>query len=62
MANGILFAIYHLHMPWVIPTALLDSLALAYPTRRYRSAWLGIVVHSIQSVLIITATFVLVLR
>jgi membrane protease YdiL (CAAX protease family) len=62
LANGVLFATYHLHMPWVIPMALLDSLALAYPSRRYRSAWLGIIVHSVQSVLIITAVLVLVLR
>ena len=62
LANGVLFATYHLHMPWVIPMALLDTLALAYPSRRYRSAWLGIIVHSVQSVLIITATLVVVLR
>ncbi|MFT3833292.1 MAG: CPBP family intramembrane metalloprotease [Micropruina sp.] len=62
LANGVLFAFYHLHMPWVIPMALLDSLALAYPSRRYRSAWLGIIVHSVQSVLIVAATLVLVLR
>jgi membrane protease YdiL (CAAX protease family) len=62
LANGLLFATYHLHMPWVIPTALLDSLALAYPSRRFRSAWLGIIVHSVQSVLIVGATLALVLR
>jgi membrane protease YdiL (CAAX protease family) len=62
LANGVLFAAYHLHMPWVIPTALLDALALSYPSRRYRSAWLGIIAHSIQSVLIVGATLTLVLR
>lgn len=62
LANGVLFAVYHLHMPWVIPKALLDTLALAYPSRRYRSAWLGIIVHSIQSVLVVGATLALVLR
>jgi membrane protease YdiL (CAAX protease family) len=62
LANGVLFAVYHLHLPWVIPKALLDTLALAYPSRRYRSAWLGIIVHSIQSVLIVGATLALVLR
>jgi membrane protease YdiL (CAAX protease family) len=62
LANGLLFAVYHLHSPWVIPKALLDTLALAYPSRRYRSAWLGIVVHSLQSVLIVGGSLVLVLR
>ncbi len=50
LANGVAFAAYHLHVPWVIPTALLDSVALAYPSHRYRSAWFGIIVHSSQSV------------
>lgn len=50
VANGVLFAAYHLHEPWVIPTTLLDTLFLAYPAKRYRSAWIAIVVHSAQSV------------
>ena len=49
-------------MPWAMPKILLDSLALAYPTRRYRSAWLGIIVHSLQSVLIVGGTLAVVLR
>jgi uncharacterized protein len=52
VANGILFAGYHLHMPWAIPTALLDTFILAYPSKRYRSAWIGIAVHSAQSIVI----------
>ena len=48
-ANGVLFAAYHLHMPWVIPATLLDTFIIAYPTKRYRSAWIGIAVHSAQS-------------
>lgn len=51
VANGVLFAAYHLHLPWMIPVTLLDTLLLAYPTKRYRSAWMGIAVHSAQSVL-----------
>jgi membrane protease YdiL (CAAX protease family) len=51
-ANGVLFAAYHLHMPWSIPAQLLDAFILAYPTKRYRSAWIGIAVHSAQSVLV----------
>lgn len=52
MVNGVLFAGYHLHVPWVMPAALLDAFILAYPTKRYRSAWIGIVVHSSQSLLL----------
>jgi len=50
VANGLLFAGYHLHVPWAIPGTLLDMFTISYPTRRYRSAWIGIAVHSAQSV------------
>jgi membrane protease YdiL (CAAX protease family) len=60
VANGILFAGYHLHVPWVIPAGLLDTFILAYPTKRYRSAWIGIAVHSAQSVLIAVLVLTLV--
>jgi membrane protease YdiL (CAAX protease family) len=60
-ANGVLFAAYHLHMPWVIPATLLDAFILAYPTKRYRSAWIGIAVHSAQSVVITLVVLALVL-
>ncbi len=31
LANGVLFAVYHLHEPWVIPAGLLDTFIIAYP-------------------------------
>jgi uncharacterized protein len=50
VANGVLFAAYHLHVPWSIPVNLLDMFIVSYPTKRYQSAWIGIAVHSAQSV------------
>ena len=61
VANGVLFAAYHLHTPWVIPTTLIDIIALAYPSRRFQSAWMGIIVHSTQSVVVIGVVLALVL-
>jgi uncharacterized protein len=61
VANGILFATYHLHMPWAIPTALLDTFILSYPTKRYRSAWIGIAVHSAQNLVLAVVVLGLVL-
>jgi membrane protease YdiL (CAAX protease family) len=61
VVNGVLFATYHLHTPWVIPGTLLDTFILCYPTRRYRSAWLGIIVHSTQSLFFLTIVLGLVL-
>jgi uncharacterized protein len=52
LVNGVLFATYHLHVPWVIPASvLMDPFLIAYPAKRYRSALIGIVVHSAQSVM-----------
>src|ERR687898_2069473 len=62
VANGVLFAFYHLHMPWVIPWTLLDIFALSYPSRRYRSALMGIIVHSSQSVFFLALLLGLVLQ
>jgi membrane protease YdiL (CAAX protease family) len=61
VANGALFAVYHLHQPWDIPTSLVDIIALAYPSRRFQSAWMGIIVHSTQSVVVIIVVLTLVL-
>jgi len=61
-ANGVLFAGYHLHTPWMMPaTLLIDTFAICYPSRRYQSAWIGIAVHSAQSVFIAGALLALVL-
>ena len=61
LANGVLFAAYHVHMPWAIPAILADALVLAYPTKRYGSAWIGIAVHSTQSVFLAVIVLTLVL-
>lgn len=61
LVNGVLFALYHLHTPWVIPAAFLDALWLAGPSKYYRSAWIGIAVHSSQSLVILVLLLPLVL-
>jgi uncharacterized protein len=61
LANGVVFAAYHLHVPWAIPATLLDTFLLSYPTKRYRSAWIGIAVHSSQSVFVAILVLTLVL-
>jgi membrane protease YdiL (CAAX protease family) len=50
VVNAILFGLYHLHQPWSMPSAVITGLVQAYATRRWRSAWLGIIAHSAQSV------------
>src|SRR5215204_4018914 len=63
VANGVLFAAYHLHEPWLIPSSLVrDTLALSYPSRRYRSALIGIIVHSSQSVFFLALLLFLIFK
>jgi membrane protease YdiL (CAAX protease family) len=63
VANGALFALYHLHQPWSIPNTLVEGIFLeAYPSRRFQSAWMGIIVHSVQSVFVIVFVLTLVLK
>jgi len=50
VVNGVLFGAYHLHEPWVIPNAIITGFLCAYPTRRYRSAWMGICIHSVEAI------------
>ena len=52
VANSILFALYHVHVPWVIPNAFITGLLYTYPAYRYRSTWMSIILHSAQSVYI----------
>jgi uncharacterized protein len=61
LANGVLFAVYHLHEPWVIPAPLLIPVE-AYGSKRYRSALVGIAVHSVQSVFFLVFVLPLVLN
>jgi membrane protease YdiL (CAAX protease family) len=61
VANGVLFAAYHLHVPWSIPVNLLDMFIVSYPTKRYQSAWIGIAVHSAQNVFFAAIVLPLVL-
>jgi membrane protease YdiL (CAAX protease family) len=50
VANGILFGLYHVHQPWVIPNAVFTGFLYTFPAYRYRSTWMSIIVHSSQSV------------
>src|SRR5678816_1078453 len=56
VANAVLFGAYHLHQPWHIPNSIASGLMMAYPTRKWRSAWLGIIIHSSQSVVLAALT------
>jgi membrane protease YdiL (CAAX protease family) len=62
VVNGLLFGLYHLHQPWgILNSAIEGVLLLAFPSRKYRSAWFGIIVHSGQSIYFVILILGLVL-
>jgi uncharacterized protein len=60
--NGLLFGLYHLHQPSGILDSVIAGFLFAFPSRRFRSAWFGIVAHSGQSVYLAILILALVLR
>ena len=63
VASGVMHTLYHVHQPWSMPATLLDStFAQAYPTKRFRSTWMGIITHTAPSILIIGVVLALVLK
>jgi CAAX protease family protein len=51
VANGVLFGGYHLHQPWsILANAVSGVFLVAFPSWRFRTTWMGIIVHSVQSV------------
>lgn len=50
MANGVLFGLYHVHQPWGMAANFVSGAILAYPSRRFRSTWMAVIVHSLQNV------------
>ncbi|GAK57570.1 abortive infection protein [Candidatus Vecturithrix granuli] len=51
VANGVLHGFWHVHQPWGIPGSVIASVFLyAFPSWHFRSTWMGVIVHSVQSV------------
>jgi membrane protease YdiL (CAAX protease family) len=51
LANGVLFALYHLHQPWgMLGSAITGAFFYALPSRYFRCAWFGVIAHSGQSI------------
>jgi len=62
IANAVLFGLYHLHQPWSIPSSVAVGMLTAYPARRFRSAWMGVAIHSAQSVFFAALLLTIVLH
>ena len=50
VANGVLHAFWHIHQPWVIAETVISAVFLyTFPSWRFRSTWMGVIVHSVQN-------------
>ncbi len=62
VANGVLHGAYHFHQPWGLLGSIVSGVFLyTFPSKRFRSTWMGIIVHSGQSVLFLFLMLGLVL-
>ncbi len=58
LANGVLFGFYHLHKPQMfISSALVSGFLFAFPSKRFQSNWMAVIIHGAEGLFI----FVLVL-
>jgi membrane protease YdiL (CAAX protease family) len=63
IVNGVIFTTFHLHEPWVMPSTLIDStFTAAYPAKRFRSIWIGVITHVVPSFFMIGIFLPLVLK
>ena len=48
-ANGVLFGFYHLHKPqMIISTALLFGFVFSFPSKRFQSSWMAVIIHGLE--------------
>ena len=57
MANAVLFGLYHIHWAPRILSNIVETLPGNWLSRRFRSNWMEIVLHSVEGIL----TFVTIL-
>ena len=61
LANHLLFSAYHLHYLWTTPSRLLINWIYAWPTKQFKSYWMGVVIHGADAVFV-TYMFILAIR
>jgi hypothetical protein len=61
VANAVLFGAYHWHKPWVIPSSILTGILYTYPSKRFRCAWFGVILHGADGLFFLVLMLGLVL-
>jgi len=53
--------LYQLHKPWGIPSNIVGSLALTWPSSRFRSNWMAIILHGVEGIATLVLTLAVIL-
>jgi CAAX protease family protein len=59
VANSVLFGLYHVHKIWAWPSMIASGFGQAWAAKRYRSMWMGVIVHSLEGFFIVIVVAVL---
>jgi membrane protease YdiL (CAAX protease family) len=62
VANGVLFGLFHLHEPWVIlPAAIDTAVTFSLPAKYFRNTWFPVIAHTAANLIIFTLVLMVVL-
>jgi uncharacterized protein len=61
LANHLLFSAYHLHFLWTMPSRLLINWIFAWSTKRFKSYWMGALIHASDAVFL-TFMFIMAIK
>jgi len=53
VANTVLFGLYHVHKIWFWPSMITSSFGNAWAAKRYRSLWMGVIVHGAEGYFVV---------
>jgi uncharacterized protein len=59
VANTVLFGLYHVHKIWAWPSMIASSFGVAWAAKRYRSMWMGVIVHGLEGYFIVLVVAIL---
>ena len=59
VANTVLFGLYHVHKIWAWPSMIASSFGIAWAAKRYRSFWMGVIVHGLEGFFLVLIVAVL---
>jgi len=61
VANGVLFGLYHLHKPWMIPSIILSCMTYALPARVFKSNWFPLIVHGFEGIILVVMVLAVIM-